>query len=44
MKDLKTYIKEGWRSKDPQAPEDVQKFLGLKYAEGAGGGDTEEKI
>lgn len=44
MKDIKTYIKESWRSKDPQAPEDVQKYLGLKYADGAGGGDEEEKI
>ena len=44
MKNLKNYILEGWRSDDAKAPEDVQKFLGLKYADGHGGGDTEEKI
>lgn len=44
MKNLKNFILEGWRSKDPQAPANVQKYLGLKYANGAGGGDVEEKI
>ena len=44
MKNIITFIKESWRSNDPKAPADVQKYLGLKYAEGAGGGDTEEKI
>lgn len=44
MKNLKNYILEGWRSGDPKAPADVQKYLGLKYADGAGGGDTEEKL
>jgi len=43
MKNLKNYILEGWRSGDPKAPADVQKYLGLKYADGAGG-DTEEKL
>ncbi len=44
MKDIKTYILEGWRNGDTLAPQNVQKFLGLKYANGAGGGDTEEKL
>lgn len=44
MKNIITFIKEGWRSNDPKAPADVQKYLGLKYADGAGGGDTEEKL
>ena len=44
MKNIITFIKEGWRSNDPKAPADVQKYLGLKYADGAGGGDVEEKL
>ena len=44
MKNLTKYLTESWRSKDQQAPEKVQKFLGLKYADGSGGGDTEEKL
>lgn len=44
MKALTEFIKEGWRDKDAKAPADVQKYLGLKYANGAGGGDTEEKL
>ncbi len=44
MKDLKNFILEGWRSGDAKAPANVQKYLGLKYANGAGGGDIEEKI
>ena len=44
MKTLINFIKESWRSGDKQAPEIVQKYLGLKYADGHGGGDSEEKI
>lgn len=44
MKDLKTYIIESNYSSKDLAPENVQKFLGLKYADGHGGGDVEEKI
>lgn len=44
MKNIITFIKESWRSNDPKAPADVQKYLGLKYADGAGGGDVEEKL
>lgn len=44
MKDILTYLTESWRSGDDKAPEIVQKFLGLKYADGHGGGDDEEKI
>ena len=44
MKSIDTFIRESWRSNDPKAPADVQKYLGLKYADGAGGGDTGEKI
>ena len=44
MKNIITFIKEGWRSDDPKAPADVQKYLGIKYADGAGGGDVEEKL
>lgn len=44
MKDIKTYILENWRDNDALAPENVHKYLGLKYADGHGGGDTEEKI
>lgn len=44
MKDLKTYIIESNYDSRDLAPENVQKFLGLKYADGHGGGDVEEKI
>lgn len=44
MKDITKFIIESWRDGDDLAPEKVQKFLGLKYAEGSGGGDTEEKL
>jgi hypothetical protein len=44
MKNIITFIKESNRSNDPKAPADVQKYLGLKYADGSGGGDSEEKI
>ena len=44
MKSIDTFIRESWRSNDPKAPADVQKYLGLKYADGSGGGDAEEKI
>ena len=44
MKNIITFIKESWRSNDPKAPADVQKYLGLKYADGAGGGDVGEKL
>lgn len=44
MKNLKNFILEGWRSNDPKAPADVQKYLGIKYADGSGGGDDEEKL
>lgn len=44
MKKLKDFIGESFRDGDKPAPADVQKHLGLKYANGHGGGDTEEKL
>lgn len=44
MKNIKSYLLESWRSNDAKAPENVQKFLGLKYADGHGGDDNGEKL